>query len=392
MMPGWVYDGQGGMMNQSLADQSSARVLASMDNLVASFDQSMAAMQTQTQIALMPSDQRALALAAIGVSTSSSTPNAPGDALQSVLSYGAIPGGETDSGQTLLGFVNASYYSNGISTSDIEGYLTQTQVGGGSYLGDTSSNVKRVIGEANGNLMALRALQGVAASFTSDSGQAFYGQLSAAMAPLEAQNAKNYAFAESQVNQIFGGFLALTAGAAGLVTTAPTWLPALGYEGSLSTMGGSLGVKATIGLTSEWGANAVTGQEMTFSKGAGAVAGSIIFAPAVGKLLPEGTSLLTNLMVTGGAAGGGGNFVEQSIDRYTTGTKFSGSGLLWSTAFGTLGGLTGWANMKMLPAPLYINPIGNSLLDDIVKAPAAVGAVPALVAQKIYLAEPAGAK
>ena len=188
--------------------------------------------------------------------------------------------------------------------------------------------------------------------------------------------------AESQLNWTLGGFLGITAGGALLAASAPAWLAGLGYVGSGSTMGGSLAVKAAIGLGSEWGANALTGQDMTFAKGAGAVAGSVIFAPGVGRFLPEGSSLLT-LAASGAAAGGGGNGVEQYVDYLAEGKAFSGSSLIWSAGFGALGGALGWANMQVLPTPAYLNPLVNSLHDDIVKLPAAAGAVPALVTQKV---------
>ncbi|KUR74136.1 hypothetical protein AQZ50_18270 [Novosphingobium sp. Fuku2-ISO-50] len=190
--------------------------------------------------------------------------------------------------------------------------------------------------------------------------------------------------AGQQVNMLFGGFLGITAGGALLAASAPALLSGIGYVGSGSTVGGSLAVKAAIGLGSEWGANALTGQEMTFAKGAGAVAGSVIFAPGVGKLA-EAAPLFVNLTASGAAAGFGGNVIEQGIDRYTSGTQFNTGSLIWSTGFGALGGVLGWANMQILPAPTYLalNPIANSLHDDVVKLPAAAGAVPALVAQKV---------
>ncbi len=190
--------------------------------------------------------------------------------------------------------------------------------------------------------------------------------------------------AQSQLNWGVAGFLGISAGGALLASTSPAWLAGLGYAGSGSTIGGSLAVKATIGLGSEWGANALTGQDMTFAKGAGAVAGSVIFAPGVGKLA-EASPLFVNLVASGAAAGGGGNSVEQYIDYLNEGKAFSGRGLLWSTGFGAIGGAGGWANMKILPTPTYLslNPIANSLHDDVVKLPAAAGAVPALVAQKV---------
>jgi hypothetical protein len=207
----------------------------------------------------------------------------------------------------------------------------------------------------------------------------------------------------SELNWGIGGFLGVTAGGAALVAGGAALLPGivdygpmalsygragisgLGYTGSASQITGSVVAKATIGFASEWGANAMTGQNLTVSNVTGAIAASVIFAPAVGKWLPETTPLLKKLTVTGGFAGFGGNIVEQGIDFLATGRAFSTGNLAWSTGFGALGGLTGYANVKMLPTPHYIN-LPGSLMEDLVMLPAAAGAMPALIAQKLFLA------
>ena len=255
---------------------------------------------------------------------------------------------------------------------------------------DPSWAVQKVLQDANGNLMALNGVKAVAASWTGDNQKAFYNALSAAIAPIQAQSDANNAYAQSQVNEIFGGFITVTAGGALAVATAPAWLPAIGYSGSLSTMGGSFVLKSAIGLGVQYTADAMTGNTMNVGEAIGTIVTSAVAAPGANSfLINKGIDESAAFILANGSGSLAGNIVQQGtnlLDGAQANFKWLDFGL--SGATGTLAGAIGTVGLKAIPGFQFISTAGNSLLKDISELPGNIGGIPSAVTQ-YKLTEPA---